>query len=79
MPTATLVAPSHRTARDRTLVPVRDLLWRVTRADGEILGHIEAIPTELGVRYAAKRANPRLQRFVVLGEFWQIDEAIACL
>lgn len=60
------------------LVRLSGSLWRVTRSTGEVLGHIEAFAAEGGTRYRAKRFQPRQRRFVTDGEFWDVNDAIAC-
>lgn len=58
------------------LTQVHDELWRVTRAEGEVLGYIECFAVRDGLRYRAKRFIARQRRFVVMGEFWSVDDAI---
>lgn len=60
------------------LVRLSASLWRVTRFTGEILGHIEALAAEGGTRYRAKRFHHRQRRFLTDGEFWDMNDAIAC-
>lgn len=60
------------------LVRLSGSLWRVTRSTGEVLGHIEAFAAEGGTRYRAKRFQHRQHRFVTDGEFWDVNDAIAC-
>ena len=60
------------------LVRLSGSLWRVTRTTGEILGHIEAFAAEGGTRYRAKRFHHRQRRFLTDGEFWDVNDAIAC-
>ncbi|WP_403024330.1 hypothetical protein [Salinibacterium sp. GXW1014] len=61
-----------------TLVPLRGGLWRVTRSDGEVLGYVERYQDPQGERYRAKRVSSSLRRFISLGEFWRMDDALAC-
>ncbi|WP_430592717.1 hypothetical protein [Humidisolicoccus flavus] len=61
-----------------SMLQVNDELWRITRPSGEILGYISRSTSVDGERFAAKRLMPRNQRFVALGEFWSIDDAINC-
>jgi hypothetical protein len=61
-----------------TLVPLHDELWRVTRADGEVVGYIERFRERQGMRYRAKRLHVLRRQFVVDGEFWTIDAAREC-
>ncbi len=60
------------------IVQVHDELWRLTRPDGDVLGYIERFAEPRGDRYRAKRLNALRRRFLVLGEFWSIDDAIDC-
>jgi hypothetical protein len=60
------------------MVQVHDELWRLTRPDGDVLGYIERFAEPRGDRYRAKRLNALRRRFLVLGEFWSIDDAIDC-
>ena len=60
------------------LVQLHDALWRVTRPDGEVLGYIEQLVERDGLRYRAKRLIVRQRRFVSIGEFWRMDDAVDC-
>ncbi|MES2092364.1 MAG: hypothetical protein V4531_00945 [Actinomycetota bacterium] len=60
------------------LVPLHDELWRVTRPTGEVLGYLEKFRVPTGVRFRAKRFLVRQRRFVEMGEFWKMDDAIDC-
>lgn len=55
---------------------LHDELWRVTKAEGEVLGYVERFAVHDGLRYRAKRLIPRQRRFIVMGEFWSVDDAI---
>jgi hypothetical protein len=59
-------------------VQLHDSLWRVTRDQGEVLGYVERYAEARGIRYRAKRLIVRQQRFVPVGEFWQMEDALAC-
>ncbi|MHA6667763.1 hypothetical protein ACX3O0_02720 [Homoserinimonas sp. A447] len=61
-----------------TLVQLHNELWRVTRSTGEVLGYIERFTEAQGDRFRAKRLLVRQRRFIVIGEFWGIDDAIDC-
>lgn len=70
-----------------TLTPIRagiatiqlhDDLWRVTRPDGEVLGYIERSASPAGHRFQAKRMLQRQRRFLPVGEFWSVDDALEC-
>ncbi|MBG6053811.1 hypothetical protein IWX81_000201 [Salinibacterium sp. CAN_S4] len=60
------------------VVPLHDDLWRVTRADGDVLGYVERSLTVSGYRYLAKRLLRRQRRFLPVGEFWEFDDAMDC-
>ena len=60
------------------LVQLHDELWRVTRPSGEVLGYLERFGVRTGVRFRAKRFIARQCRFVEMGEFWSIDDAVDC-
>lgn len=61
-----------------TLIPLHDGLWRVTRPDGEVLGYVETLEGGDGQRFRAKRISMRLRRFVNIGEFWAMHDAVEC-
>jgi hypothetical protein len=61
-----------------TLVQLHNELWRVTRSTGEVLGYIERFSEAQGERYRAKRLLVHQRRFIVIGEFWAISDAIDC-
>jgi hypothetical protein len=60
------------------VIPLHDDLWRVTRADGDVLGYVERSLTVSGYRYLAKRLLQRQRRFLPVGEFWEFDDAMDC-
>ena len=60
------------------VIPLHDDLWRVTRTDGEVLGYVDRTSTPAGDRFTAKRMLQRQRRFVAIGEFWTIDDALEC-
>jgi hypothetical protein len=60
-------------------VQLHDELWRVTRPDGEVVGYIERFAESRGIRFRAKRLIVRQQRFVAIGEFWSMDDALAVM
>lgn len=60
------------------LVPLNDELWRVTRPSGEVLGYVEQFRVRAGLRFRSKRFIARQRRFVEMGEFWSMDDAIDC-
>jgi len=69
-------APSRR---EVGLTRVNDYLWRIAAPTGHILGHIERTATPQGDVFVAKRFSPSAARFVALGQFWNMDDAIDCL
>ena len=61
-----------------TAAQLHDSLWRVTRPAGDVVGYIERFSESRGIRYRAKRLIVRQQRFVPIGEFWSMHEALEC-
>lgn len=61
-----------------TTVQLGDDLWRVTRAGGEVLGYVERSTTPAGQRFLAKCMLQRQRRFLPVGEFWSVDDAMDC-
>lgn len=59
-------------------VQLHDELWRVTRADGEVLGYVDRTQTPSGDRFTARRMLTRQRRFLAVGEFWRFDDAMDC-
>lgn len=59
-------------------IQLNDDLWRVTRSTGEVLGYVERATTPAGHRYIAKRMLQRQRRFLPVGEFWTVDDAMDC-
>ncbi|MFP7759996.1 hypothetical protein [Marisediminicola sp. LYQ134] len=60
------------------VVQLHDELWRVTTADGDVLGYVERFTAPAGQRFRAKRFLARQRRFMVDGEFWAMNDALAC-
>ncbi len=60
------------------MIQLHDALWRITRLNGEVLGYIERLNEPAGHRFRAKRLLPRQRRFLPIGDFWTIDDAIDC-
>jgi hypothetical protein len=60
------------------LVELGDALWRVTRPDGDVLGYVESFETSGGTRYRAKRMLTSQRRFVPIGDFWVMGDAVDC-
>ncbi|MDJ0324502.1 hypothetical protein QMG61_12110 [Cryobacterium sp. PH31-AA6] len=65
------------TLRDLTLLHVGDGLWRVVNRTGAVLGHIERSTDGVDERFAARRLLAAT-RTMVVGTFWNIDDAAAC-
>jgi hypothetical protein len=57
-------------------VELNDDLWRITKPDGEVLGYVHRWYSASGVRFQAKRMLARQRRFLPLGDFWSIDDAL---
>ena len=70
--TATDIRPGVAT------VQVGEDLWRITRSSGEVLGYVERVTTPAGHRFTAKRMLQRQRRFLPVGEFWTVDDAMDC-
>ena len=60
------------------MIQLHDALWRITRPGGEVLGYIERVEVPSGERFRAKRLLQRQRRFLSVGEFWSIHDAIDC-
>lgn len=61
------------------LLPLRDDAWRVVDDRGRARGHLDARCRPEGTRYRARRYRARSGTFVVVGEFWSADDALAAL
>jgi hypothetical protein len=67
------------TLTSRALITqLNESLWRVTRPTGEVLGYVETVADPDGTRYRAKRMIVRQQRFVPIGDFWSMEDAVEC-
>lgn len=60
------------------MIQLHDDLWRVTRRNGEVLGYVERSTTAAGHRFVAKRMLQRQRRFLPVGDFWSLDDAMDC-
>ena len=60
------------------VVQLHNELWRITRSTGEVLGYIERFVDRGEFRFRAKRMIVRQNRFVPIGEFWSMDDALDC-
>lgn len=56
-----------------------DHLWRVIDTDGTIRGHLRLVADPLGIRYRAERLQLSSGRFLLVGEFWSAEDAVASL
>jgi len=59
-------------------IQLHDDLWRVTSPDGEVLGYVERSASPAGLRFRAKRMLHAQRRFLAVGEFWSVDDALDC-
>jgi hypothetical protein len=59
-------------------IQLHDDLWRLTRPDGEVVGYVERLGSAAGTRFRAKRMLQAQRRFVAIGEFWSMDDALDC-
>ena len=75
--TSTITSAPTRSA-GLTAMQLHDSLWRVTRPAGDVVGYIERFTEPRGTRFRAKRLIVRQQRFVSIGEFWSMDDALEC-
>ena len=65
--------------RGLDIVPRRGALWRVARADGVVLGYVERVDDESGVRFRSKRLVGRATGFDIVGDFGAADDAVDAL
>ncbi len=79
LPGDNTVNPGRQVRRGINLVQLHDDLWRVTRADGDVLGYVEGFDDPRGRRFRSKRLITLQKRFLALGEFWSFDDAVDCL
>ena len=75
----TLAPPTIPTRRGLAVVQLRDDLWRITRTSGDVLGYVEAFGVPGAARFRAKRMLVQQRRFLVIGEFWTMDDALDSL
>lgn len=71
--------PLLQPLRGVQVVPRRGGLWRVARTDGVVLGYVERVDDEGGMRFRSKRMLPRAAGFTALGDFSAADDAVAAL
>lgn len=77
--TLTLETPRHAAGMSLELRTAAPGLYRVLDSRNRIVGHIQLVAHELGTRYRARRYSPERLAFADLGDFWSIDDALACL
>lgn len=77
VPEVPVAAP--QTQGRETLIRAGAALWRVTAPGGRVIGHLRQCDHPLGVRFRAERLHLATGRFLEVGEFWSVDEAIASL
>ncbi len=70
--------PALRTQHEH-LERAADHLWRVVDDHGTIRGHLRVVADPLGIRYRAERLQLTSGRFLLVGEFWDADDAVAAL
>lgn len=61
------------------LVRAADSLWRVLDSTGIVIGHLQGVTSESGVRFRARRYHAPTRRFRDIGDFWSADDAVDCL
>lgn len=82
----TFVADAHQLETPRLgpeasvrLAVAAPALWRVVDQRGRVIGHLQAMAEDSGVRYRARRFHAASRMFRDLGEFWSADDAVDCL
>jgi hypothetical protein len=78
-PAVPFAAPRLRSSAGLRLVRATADLWRVVDPSGHVIGHLQAIPHPLGLRYRARRYHPAMSRFRDIGDFWSPDDAVGAL
>ncbi|QYH35817.1 DUF2163 domain-containing protein [Salinibacterium sp. M195] len=76
MTTLDFAEATHSIRSGIVTVQLNDDLWRITRPDGEVLGYVQRWQAAAGARFQAKRMLQRQRRFLPLGDFWSIDDAL---
>lgn len=73
-------AVAGRLASGLSFVQLNNGLWRITRADGSVLGYVDQAESESkSGGYRAKRLSGDRRSFFTLGDFRSFDEALECL
>lgn len=78
LPEVPFATPRLSSSREH-LVRAADHLWRVQDRREHVLGHLRIVADPLGLRYRAERLNLATGAFLVVGEFWRVDDAVAVL
>jgi hypothetical protein len=68
-----------RTPTRVRIIPIGDERWRITRPDGEVLGYIDRSPAAAGDRFHARRMLVLQRRFLPVGDFWSLEDAVEAL
>lgn len=77
---AASAVPLHVSPRNAArLAPVGPSLWRVMDRDGRVIGHVQADPDGLDVRWSARVFHAPSRAFRDLGRFWSADDAVDCV
>lgn len=66
-------------ARAEHLERAGEHLWRVIDDRCSIRGHLRVVADPLGIRYRAERLHLASGSFILVGEFWEADDAVAAL
>jgi len=77
--TTHFTSPETFTRPGVAVIQLHDELWRVTRSSGEVIGYVERFVERGEHRYRAKRMLVLQKRFVSIGEFWRMEEALDVL
>ena len=72
------IPPLSRAANVR-LVAAAPALWRIVDRNGRVIGHLQAVALDDGIRYSARRFHSPSRAFRDLGEFWSADDAVECV
>jgi len=68
--------PQLTRVTDLRLVSAAPALWRIVDRSGRVIGHLQAVRQDRGVRYRARRFHAPSRAFRDLGEFWSADDAV---
>jgi len=62
-----------------TAVAAGPALWRVSAADGRVVGHVAVVDAAGERPFRARRYHAASRSFRDLGDFWSCDQALECL